>query len=604
MGKKVTPEKYHNDGPIHHRRCRDIFFLIVFLIFWGGMGFVAYFAWQFGSADSIKYGSDSLGNICGINNSLKDNTKPDLTNYTQLYYFNPLSTSSTKVCVQQCPNTTQLASLTNLICKHGITLAGANDAAKLNDLSTQISSKNCAFASVSSRSVVNRCIPNLDATTVDFILSNDNAFSDALASNAGLSLSNAKSIAIQALEDVSNSATEMAIAMSVSLGATFVWVILLRFTASLIVWVLLLGSEAGIIALSVWLYFEWQYKVNALTSIPIMEQTSSEQMMVKAYLGFFITFTSIAVLMFFVIVALRKRVKIAVQIIKESSKAVMALPTLILIPVFMLCLSIALLSLYLIGMLYLSTIDVSKVGADAQFNALAVTDIGNYMQWYWLFGLLWTYFTIKAINQTSIAGSIATWYFTRDKGAIPTFTVAMSVWRCFRYHLGSLAFGSLIIAIFYLVRIVLLYIEKNLKVSQNKFLKFLFACLQCCFACVTRFIAFLNKNAYIEIAIYGKSFCASAKDAFQLLIRNALRLAVVDSVSGFILFFSKLFISSCGTFYLFARLRDNASVSFYTVPLVIVFICSYCIATFFLYIYEMAIDTIFLCFCEDCEKND
>jgi hypothetical protein len=36
-------------------------------------------------------------------------------------------------------------------------------------------------------------------------------------------------------------------------------------------------------------------------------------------------------------------------------------------------------------------------------------------------------------------------------------------------------------------------------------------------------LRFLNKNAYIGIAIYGKNFCKAAKDAFFLLLRNALR---------------------------------------------------------------------------------
>ena len=40
------------------------------------------------------------------------------------------------------------------------------------------------------------------------------------------------------------------------------------------------------------------------------------------------------------------------------------------------------------------------------------------------------------------------------------------------------------------------------------------------------------------------------------------------------------------------------------VPLTIVAIVSLLIAHMFLSVYNMAIDTIFLCFCEDCEQND
>jgi len=38
-----------------------------------------------------------------------------------------------------------------------------------------------------------------------------------------------------------------------------------------------------------------------------------------------------------------------------------------------------------------------------------------------------------------------------------------------------------------------------------------------------KFLKFLNKNAYIMIAVHGKNFCTSAKNAFFLLMRNIVR---------------------------------------------------------------------------------
>lgn len=87
-------------------------------------------------------------------------------------------------------------------------------------------------------------------------------------------------------------------------------------------------------------------------------------------------------------------------------------------------------------------------------------------------------------------------------------------------------------------------------------------CFKCCLWCLEKFIKFLNRNAYImvsaassgpslcapppwaspargqahtgcgsdlssssssQIAIYGKNFCVSAKNAFMLLMRNIVR---------------------------------------------------------------------------------
>ena len=119
-------------------------------------------------------------------------------------------------------------------------------------------------------------------------------------------------------------------------------------------------------------------------------------------------------------------------------------------------------------------------------------------------------------------------------------------WRLVRYHLGTAAFGSFIIALIQLVRIILAYIEhlvkkyevriksKNYSTELNLqkkgfgtagkvalvILKAVLACLQCILACFERFMKFINVNAYIETAIYGYNFCRAAMKAFKLLVRN------------------------------------------------------------------------------------
>lgn len=75
-------------------------------------------------------------------------------------------------------------------------------------------------------------------------------------------------------------------------------------------------------------------------------------------------------------------------------------------------------------------------------------DDGNYkkMWWYHLFGLFWTSQFILACEDLVIAGAIAAWYFTREKAKVK-HAWRKSVWRLLRYHLGTVALGSLIIAV-------------------------------------------------------------------------------------------------------------------------------------------------------------
>ena len=119
-----------------------------------------------------------------------------------------------------------------------------------------------------------------------------------------------------------------------------------------------------------------------------------------------------------------------------------------------------------------------------------------------------------------------------------------------RYHMGTAAFGSLIIAIIKTIRAVIAYLQKHAKASKNKILQYLLCVLQCCMWCLEKCMKFLNKNAYIETAIYGYSFCKSARRAFFLLLRNILRVAAVNLVADFVLILGKvihyffIFISS------------------------------------------------------------
>lgn len=68
-----------------------------------------------------------------------------------------------------------------------------------------------------------------------------------------------------------------------------------------------------------------------------------------------------------------------------------------------------------------------------------------------------------------------------------------------RYHFGSLAFGSLIIAIIQFFRFLLEQFVQNVKKSKNKLALYITNCMRCCLACIEKFVKYLTANAYIEV---------------------------------------------------------------------------------------------------------
>jgi choline transporter-like protein 2/4/5 len=50
--------------------------------------------------------------------------------------------------------------------------------------------------------------------------------------------------------------------------------------------------------------------------------------------------------------------------------------------------------------------------------------------------------------------------------------------------------------------------------DKNVVFEYVINCVRCCLACVERIVQFINKMAYIQIALRGKNFCMAAKDGF------------------------------------------------------------------------------------------
>merc|ERR1719348_1715260 len=184
-------------------------------------------------------------------------------------------------------------------------------------------------------------------------------------------------------------------------------------------------------------------------------------------------------------------------------------------------------------------------GCECTFTGLTRNPMANYLQIYNVFMLFWGMCFVSALGEMVLAGAFSSWYWTFDKSDVPALPVLKSIGRTFRYHTGTLAFGSLIIAIIKMIRLALQYIQDKLeeKGADNPVVKVILCLCKCCFWCLEKFMKFINRNAYILTAIYGSNFCKSAKEAFSLILRNMVRVAVLDKVTDFLLFLGKVVVT-------------------------------------------------------------
>ncbi|KAG1658418.1 Choline transporter-like protein 4 [Nymphon striatum] len=120
------------------------------------------------------------------------------------------------------------------------------------------------------------------------------------------------------------------------------------------------------------------------------------------------------------------------------------------------------------------TLKYNSTGAKCQFLEYAGDPNLFRAQIYNLFGLFWGLFFIVGVGQLTLAGAFASYYWAFDKNKdIPTFAISASFYRTMRYHCGSVAFGSLLLAIVRMIRVMLEYIDNKLKKYDNKVTKIL-----------------------------------------------------------------------------------------------------------------------------------
>ncbi|XP_042219077.1 choline transporter-like protein 1 isoform X1 [Homarus americanus] len=563
-GKVLAPPIYDDfDGPLQNRVCRDVVFLILFIAFTvGSIAFLIYVGSK-SNPKRLLHGYDKFGNVCGSKNPKYANLEKSGQDFrTRPFLSWSVDTSMSaminegaimKTCVKTCPSNTSTQFLFTCLPVKGDWAVNKTDA---------------VFKAA------------LGFTASDFF------------ETLG--------------QDLQLSAMYIVYLCLISLGLAIVVTVMLRFLAPVVVWlsvfIMVVGTIAGTVALWVFWYLQ-KKKVQALKDKEDSQLDYEIQVLQKSATTLLISaivVTIFTVLFLIMMIAMRNRIKLVIALFKEAGKAVGAMPLLLLQPLWTLLWLVLVCLVWVLGWLFIET-----SGDPKKFKESIVfvkSDFVKAMRWYHIFAFLWVTQFVLACQDVTIAGSVAQWFFTRNKQQLG-WPILTAMKRMYRYHLGSLALGSLILAFVKLLRLLLKSLQKQMN-STNQVCAWALKCCQCCLWCFEKFLKFLSRNAYIEIAIYGYGFCKAAQEAFTLLMSNALRVVAINSVGAFVLFLAKLAIvlSTIGFGILMFENRDD--VTHVWAPLLIVAIFSYLIAHAFISVYEMTIDALFLCFCEDCKRND
>lgn len=223
--------------------------------------------------------------------------------------------------------------------------------------------------------------------------------------------------------------------------------------------------------------------------------------------------------------------------------------------------------------------------------------------WYDVFGLFWINAFVIGTAQFIIGASACMWYFEVSSETQGKGTVRRGLWWAFRFHLGSVAFGSAIIAICQILRILFEYYRQQIrKADQTAFVKTMLCLTGWILWLLENCAKYMSKNAYIQIALTNDNFCPAAWNALALILKNAHRFGFASNIGSIFIFFGGMAIVSVNgiiAYFVLTGEHFAAKLDSPIPPLVVVIIITMTIAYGFLSIYSFASDAILQSFLLD-----
>ena len=489
-------------GPVKNRSCTDIICVLLFLVFvcgWVGVGVIGF---QSGNPEQLVYPSNSEGEICGR----KENEgKPNLLFFdlTKCLSLGALFGCPTpQVCVEKCPqNTTSLYAYAKSLqiigelptlaafpefvigdqrqfCVPALNNTEWDEAVadtsgeKLLDL---IKQRKCPAYMLESIPIASRCVPDFglvngkDNGTVmmdadNNTISNEedgeiNAQTVLEAINYLIELLNLRGFAEKVWADLVASKWMILAGQGVSVAVAFVWIFLMRFLAGVMVWLSLFLTIAllGLCTAYSWIrYDSLRSDPTAAGSLfdvnPITQDLNSYLELRDTWLVFFIASVVLLAVILLITLFLRNRIRLAIALISEASKAVGSIMSSVFFPIISFFFQLIVMAWFVFVCMYLAsssekqyvfegtddactpnTVNDTDVRGECIFYKLGPNELENYLQIYNIFGLFWGLCFVSALGEMVLAGAFSSWYWVLNKSDVPTFPVLYSFARTFRY---------------------------------------------------------------------------------------------------------------------------------------------------------------------------
>uniref|UniRef100_A0AAR2KY21 Choline transporter-like protein n=1 Tax=Pygocentrus nattereri TaxID=42514 RepID=A0AAR2KY21_PYGNA len=421
---------------------------------------------------------------------------------------------------------------------------------------------------------------------------------------------NSKSVGVRVFEDFATSWYWILIGLLAAMIISVVFMLLMRYWVSLLVWLLIVGVLAvgayGIYH-CYWEYNNYRHSKLTLGDLGFNSKFSVYLQVKETWLAFLVILCLVELVLLLLLKSLGNKISNALALLEESSRAVSYVMSTLAYPLVTFILLVVCVCYWGVTSLFLATSGAPVYRAISLNSSIAnchsITGLENCLPQ-----------TFNALAYSTCPTIFNVLAFLCKPDNIPPYPLLQAFIWTLRYHVGSMAFGAVILTLFEFPRIFLEYLDHKFRDCQNSCCRFVKMSLKCCFWFLNKFLKFVNRNTYIMIAVYGDSFCVSAKNAYMLLMRNIGRVVILNNVTNMLLFFGKLLVAGSVGILATAFFSGHITLPdatfqaellhYYWVPIIMVAVGAYLIAQGFFSVYSMCIDTLFLCFLDDLERNN
>jgi len=232
----------------------------------------------------------------------------------------------------------------------------------------------------------------------------------------------------------------------------------------------------------------------------------------------------------------------------------------------------------------------------------------NLMLAYLTFGLIWFTFFMAASNDFVTMVTASTFYFSSTRHKVGEGQLKTAFRWAWVHNFGSIAFGSLIIAIIFTVRMLVYYVCKQAEKASgdNKVVKCVTCLVQCFLKCLEEIMEYINKAAYAYIAISGESFCKAALHGLLLQLSHGATFGFANLLAQLFILLGKVGLTVLNTvlaYYYLKLVAADGGMSDPYGPMCAVAITTYVLVSVFLGMFDETVMSMLTCVSADMDLH-